>query len=125
MVQSKSGNRFRSRLHAPYHFRCKICPKSVETPKIGLYAIFYIFEIVMREFNKKIEDALGLLSQKKVKEASELLSALVECEDKKELANFIEAVLGENVKERAETRESLKTFMSSISWRVSQGFGYR
>lgn len=79
----------------------------------------------MREYNQKIEDALALLKEKKFNTASELLSALVEGEDKKELAEFIEAVLTENAKERLETRETLKTFMSSITWRVSQGFGYR
>lgn len=79
----------------------------------------------MREYNHKIEEALALLNEKKTKEASELLAALVEGEDKKDLAEFIESVLGENIKERAETRESLKTFMSSITWRVSQGFGFR
>ncbi len=79
----------------------------------------------MREYNQKIEDALGLLKEKKFNAAAELLSVLVEGEDKKELSDFIAAVLTENAKERAETRETLKTFMSSISWRVSQGFGYR
>ncbi len=79
----------------------------------------------MREYNQKIEEALALLQNKKVKEASEHLSNLVEGEDKKELSGFIEAVLTENAKERPETRETLKTFMSSITWRISQGYGYR
>ena len=79
----------------------------------------------MREYNQKIEEALALIGQKKIPEAAVLLSALVEGEDKKELADFIEAVLVENAKEKPETRASLKTFMSSITWRISQGFGYR
>jgi len=79
----------------------------------------------MRDFNKKVEDALALLQEKKTGEAAHMLADLVEANDKKELAEFIEAVLVENAKERPETRESLKTFMSSITWRVSQGFGYR
>lgn len=79
----------------------------------------------MREYNQKIEDALALLEQKKTHEAATVLSGLVEGEDKKDLVEFIEAVLAENTKERMETRESLKTFMSSITWRVSQGFGFR
>ena len=79
----------------------------------------------MRDFNKKVEDALALLQEKKTGEAAHMLADLVEANDKKELAEFIEAVLIENAKERPETRESLKTFMSSITWRVSQGFGYR
>lgn len=80
----------------------------------------------MRDFNKKIEDALALLNEKKIKEASELLAGLVEeVPDKKELIEYIEIILTENAKEKPETRESLKTFMSSITWRVSQGFGIR
>lgn len=79
----------------------------------------------MRIFNQKIEEALVLIKEQKFREAAEQLSLLVEGEDKKDLAAFIEAVLSENAKERAETRESLKTFISSISWRVSQGFGFR
>jgi hypothetical protein len=79
----------------------------------------------MREYNQKIEEALVMIQGKKVKEASAHLSHLVEGEDKKELSEFIEAVLTENAKERPETRETLKTFMSSITWRISQGYGYR
>lgn len=79
----------------------------------------------MREYNQKIEEALALLGEKKIKEASRHLSTLVEGEDQKELSEFIEAVLTENAKEKPETRESLKTFMSSITWRISQGYGYR
>ena len=79
----------------------------------------------MRDYNRKIEEALEMLNKKQFQQAAEHLSGLIEGEDKKELASFIEAVLTENCKEKAETRESLKTFMSSISWRVSQGFGFR
>lgn len=80
----------------------------------------------MRDYNKKIEEALVLLNDKKIKEASQLLSGLVEeVIDKKELADYIEIILTENIKEKPETRETLKTFMASITWRVSQGFGFR
>jgi len=80
----------------------------------------------MREYNKKIEEALTLVHDKKIGEAATHLSKLVESDDDKvELAGFIEAVLTENAKEKPETRESLKTLMSSITWRISQGFGYR
>lgn len=81
--------------------------------------------LLMRDYNKKIEDALVLVQDKKVKEASILLADTLETVDKKDLADFIEVILVENLKEKPETRESLKTFMSSISWRVSQGFGFR
>lgn len=79
----------------------------------------------MREYNQKIEEALAMLGQKKIKEAAQHLSSLVEGQDQKELTEFIEAILTENAKEKPETRESLKTFMSSITWRISQGYGYR
>lgn len=80
----------------------------------------------MREYNKKIEEALTLVQNKKIGEAASHLSKLVDSDDDKtELAGFIEAVLTENAKEKPETRESLKTLMSSITWRISQGFGYR
>ena len=80
----------------------------------------------MRDYNKKIEEALALLSQNKIKDASELLAGLVEeVNDKKELVEYIEIILTENAKEKPETRESLKTFLSSITWRVAQGFGIR
>ncbi|HXB41787.1 MAG TPA: hypothetical protein VNZ49_14700 [Bacteroidia bacterium] len=79
----------------------------------------------MRVYNQKIEEALVLINQKKVKEAADHLSVLVEGEDKRELSEYIETILIENLKEKPETRESLKTFMGSISWRISQGFGYR
>jgi hypothetical protein len=79
----------------------------------------------MRTYNQKIEDALLLIQATRFKEAADHLSTLVEGEDKNEVAAFIEAVLTENAKERAETRETLKTFMSSITWRISQGYGFR
>ena len=79
----------------------------------------------MRDYNKKIEDGLTLVQANKIKEASVLLADTVETPDKKDLADFIEVILTENVKEKPETRESLKTFMASISWRISQGFGFR
>ena len=79
----------------------------------------------MRDFNKKIEDALALIQDKKVKEASQLLADTVDTPDKKDLADYIEIILIENLKEKPETRESLKTFMGSITWRISQGFGFR
>lgn len=80
----------------------------------------------MRDYNKKIEDALALLQENKTKDAATLLANLVEdTADRTELIEFIEAILVENAKERPETRETLKTFMSSITWRVSQGFGFR
>lgn len=79
----------------------------------------------MRAYNQKIEQALGLLQSGKVGEASAELSTLVQSDDKAELARFIEAVLTENARERSETRETLKTFMSSISWRVRMGYGFR
>jgi hypothetical protein len=79
----------------------------------------------MREYNQKIEEALSMLGEKKTKEAAQHLSSLVEGEDQKELSEFIEAILTENLKEKPETRESLKTFMNSITWRISQGYGYR
>ena len=79
----------------------------------------------MRDYNKKIEDALTLVQDKKLKEASLLLTNLVDTKEKKGLAEFIEAVLIENAKENPETRATLKTFMASITWRISQGFGFR
>jgi hypothetical protein len=80
----------------------------------------------MRDYNKKIEDALALLQEKKIKEASQLLAGLVEdVADKNELTEYIEIILTENAKEKPETRETLKTFMASITWRVAQGFGFR
>ena len=79
----------------------------------------------MRDYNKKIEEGLALVQANKIKEASVLLADTVETEDKKDLADFIEVILVENAKEKPETRESLKTFMASISWRISQGFGFR
>jgi thioredoxin-like negative regulator of GroEL len=80
----------------------------------------------MRDYNKKIEDALALLQDKKINEASQLLADLVEeVPEKKELIEYIEIILTQNAKEAPETRETLKTFMSSITWRVAQGFGYR
>ena len=80
----------------------------------------------MRDYNKKIEDAIALLHEKKIKEASQLLADLVEeVPEKKELTEYIEIILTENAKEKPETRETLKTFMASITWRVAQGFGYR
>ena len=79
----------------------------------------------MRDYNKKIEDGLALVQANKIKEASVLLADTIETSEKKDLEDFIEMVLTENVKEKPETRESLKTFMSSISWRISQGFGFR
>ncbi len=81
----------------------------------------------MRDYNKKIEDALALVKENKLKEASHLLTEIVEAkaEEKKDLAEFIEIILIENAKEKPETRETLKTFMASITWRISQGFGFR
>ena len=79
----------------------------------------------MREYNKQIEDALVLVQDKKLKEASHLLANMVDTKEKPDLADFIEAVLIENAKEKPETRETLKTFMASITWRISQGFGFR
>ena len=79
----------------------------------------------MRDYNKKIEDALTLVQDKKLKEASLLLTNLVDTKEKKGLAEFIEAVLIENAKENPETRATLKTFMASITWRISRGFGFR
>lgn len=79
----------------------------------------------MREYNQKIEEALSMLNENKVKEAADHLTTLVEGEDKKELSEYIETILIENLKEKPETRETLKTFMGSITWRISQGFGYK
>jgi len=79
----------------------------------------------MRDYNKKIEDALVLVQGNKLKEASLLLTDLVDTKEKNDLAEFIETILTENVKEKPETRETLKTFMASIIWRISQGFGFR
>lgn len=76
----------------------------------------------MRAYNQKIEHALGLLQSGKIGEASAELSTLVESDDKAALARFIETSLTENSRQGSETRESLKTFMSSISWRVRMGY---
>lgn len=75
----------------------------------------------MRVYNQKIEEALTLLHDKKIHEASLHLSALLNSEDK-DLADYIEAILTENARFKSETRESLKTLMSTVTWRVRQGY---
>ena len=72
----------------------------------------------MRIYNQKIEEALMLLNDKKIHEASVHLSTLVDGDDRNDLTEYIEAILTENARFKSETRESLKTLMSTVSWRA-------